>query len=202
MYLTRISLDVKKKETAKAFCDHGRFHALIEGCFAGERQHALWRLENDHPARSIMILSRDIPNLTRLESAVGTGNGRTIDYDKYLDAVSRNDAVLRFRMTANPTVTRRHDHAHVPLNIKRTERQPYCAEDWLRDKLKNGGAEVLESTVMAYQTVNIKQGAGKIFKVTFEGTLKVTDQNAFRNLLEKGVGRGKAYGCGLLSVMA
>ena len=61
---------------------------------------------------------------------------------------------------------------------------------------------MLESEVIDNRTISIKNGRGKIFKVTFEGTLKVTDYNKFRSLLEKGIGHGKAYGCGLLSVMA
>ena len=36
--------------------------------------------------------------------------------------------------------------------------------------------------------------------VTFEGVLEVTDAEKFREALAKGVGSGKAYGFGLLSV--
>ena len=37
--------------------------------------------------------------------------------------------------------------------------------------------------------------------VTFEGILKVTDRDAFRRSMVSGIGRAKAYGCGLLTVM-
>jgi CRISPR system Cascade subunit CasE len=36
--------------------------------------------------------------------------------------------------------------------------------------------------------------------VLYEGELEVTDTAAFRQALEKGIGSGKAYGFGLLSV--
>lgn len=36
--------------------------------------------------------------------------------------------------------------------------------------------------------------------VLFEGVLRVTDAAAFRAALERGIGSGKAYGFGLLSV--
>ena len=65
MYLTKINLDLNKQETAKAFYDRGRFHSLIESGFPGERQHPLWRLEKDGRGCSILLLSRDIPNLVR-----------------------------------------------------------------------------------------------------------------------------------------
>lgn len=200
MYLTKINLDLKKPETSKAFYDRGRFHSLVESSFPGERQHPLWRLEKDDYSYSILLLSREIPNLTQLENAVGKGDGKTIDYDRYLDFVSENEKVLQFRISVNPTVCR--DGARIPLNLRKTTRHPYCAEDWLKDRIKNCGAEVLVSEVIDNRTISIKNGKGKIFKVTFEGTLKVTDYNKFRSLLVKGIGHGKAYGCGLLSVMA
>jgi CRISPR system Cascade subunit CasE len=34
----------------------------------------------------------------------------------------------------------------------------------------------------------------------FEGVLKVTDVTKFATTLKDGIGRGKAYGCGLLSL--
>lgn len=199
MYLTKVNLDLTKQETMKAFYDRGRFHSLVESCFSGERQHALWRLEKEHHCYSILLLSREIPDLNRLEHAVGKGEGKTIEYDRYLDFVSADGKVLQFRISVNPTVC--WDGARIPLNLRRTEKHPYCAEDWLKDRVKNNGAEVLQSEVIDNRTISIKNGKGKIFKVTFEGTLKVTDHDRFRLLLEKGIGHGKAYGCGLLSVM-
>lgn len=199
MYLTKINLDLNKQETAKAFYDRGRFHSLIESGFPGERQHPLWRLEKDGRGCSILLLSRDIPNLVRLENAVGKGDAKTVDYDGYLDFVSENERVLQFRASVNPTVCK--GGTRIPLNLRRTDQHPYCAEDWLRDRMKNCGAEVLESEVIDNRTISIKKGKGKIFKVTYDGTLRVIDQNRFRGLLENGIGHGKAYGCGLLSVM-
>lgn len=97
MYLTKINLDLKKQGTARAFYDRGRFHSLIESCFSGERQHALWRLEREEShCYTILLMSREIPNLTRLESAVGKGDGKTIDYDRYLDFVSQDEKYYSF----------------------------------------------------------------------------------------------------------
>ena len=40
-----------------------------------------------------------------------------------------------------------------------------------------------------------------LLAVTFEGTLEVTDAELFRQALCAGIGRGKAYGLGMLTVM-
>lgn len=40
-----------------------------------------------------------------------------------------------------------------------------------------------------------------LLAVTYEGVLQVTDAEQFRALLCQGMGRGKAYGLGLMTVM-
>ena len=40
-----------------------------------------------------------------------------------------------------------------------------------------------------------------LLAVTYEGVLQVTDADLFRQTLTRGIGRGKAYGQGLLTVL-
>ena len=40
-----------------------------------------------------------------------------------------------------------------------------------------------------------------LLTVTYEGVLEVTDAAAFREALTNGIGRGKAYGMGMMTVM-
>ena len=40
-----------------------------------------------------------------------------------------------------------------------------------------------------------------LLAVTYEGVLQVTDPEAFKALLCEGVGRGKAYGLGLMTII-
>ena len=40
-----------------------------------------------------------------------------------------------------------------------------------------------------------------LLAVTYEGILQVTDPEAFKALLCEGVGRGKAYGLGLMTII-
>ena len=49
-----------------------------------------------------------------------------------------------------------------------------------------------------------KGGAGNrvtLLSVTYEGVLQVTDPEAFCCALTQGIGRGKAYGMGMLTVV-
>ncbi|WP_283586562.1 type I-E CRISPR-associated protein Cas6/Cse3/CasE [Limosilactobacillus vaginalis] len=38
-------------------------------------------------------------------------------------------------------------------------------------------------------------------RVTFEGSLKITNANVLVNVLKKGIGRERAYGMGMLTVI-
>ena len=43
MYLTRMRLDTKKRETIKALMAPSQFHSIIESSYSGEREHPLWK---------------------------------------------------------------------------------------------------------------------------------------------------------------
>ena len=46
------------------------------------------------------------------------------------------------------------------------------------------------------------EAAGKCIKgVTYEGMIRVTDEELFKELLVSGIGRGKAYGMGLFTIV-
>ncbi len=134
--------------------------------------------------------------------------------------------ILRFRLRANPTkrIAKRDD----PMKGKRVElTQENEQIDWLirkgleRDKGVPGGFEILTKHVKDMRgeirmvpRVNVcpegKQNGRKRdpagghvtthLAVLFEGLLRVTGKQAFLESLIRGVGSGKAFGFGLLSV--
>ena len=79
-------------------------------------------------------------------------------------------------------------------------------KQWLLDRAAKHGFALTEDsfTVTRVQWHRFaKRGTRPVslLAVTYEGVLQVTDPEAFRNLLCQGMGRGKAYGLGLLTVM-
>lgn len=46
-----------------------------------------------------------------------------------------------------------------------------------------------------------KKKSGSIKGVTYEGMIRVTDEELFKELLVSGIGRGKAYGMGLFTIV-
>ena len=56
--------------------------------------------------------------------------------------------------------------------------------------------------VVQRETQRFKRGGSQvtIVRATFQGVLEVTSADALREALVNGVGRAKAYGCGLLTL--
>ena len=137
-----------------------------------------------------------------------------------------NRQILRFRLRANPTkrIAKQGDL----MKGKRVELRRESEQiDWLmrkaqqREKGVPGGFELLmkevknmRGEIRMVQRVNVcpegKQNGRKRdaagghvtthLAVLFEGFLQVTDKNAFLETLVHGIGPGKAFGFGLLSV--
>jgi CRISPR system Cascade subunit CasE len=79
---------------------------------------------------------------------------------------------------------------------------------WLRTKLKAGGAELTSAEISRFQMNRIvrrnrSEDVSKLQElmgpdVTFNGTLAVEDPAAFHAMLSRGVGRHRAFGFGML----
>lgn len=116
------------------------------------------------------------------------------------------EKVLRFRLRVNPTRKietksgpdgTRHNGRRVPLNGVDAQ------VAWLTRKGTECGFELLRATVAGAGAGEMvrSHSTGRTFQgVLFEGQLVVRDPERFRLALTKGIGPGKAYGFGLLSI--
>lgn len=105
-------------------------------------------------------------------------------------------ARFRYRLRANPSVCRKGKR----LGLL----EPVAQEEWLHRQGTIGGFRPLtiyrsDETMVA--GVNRREQNIRLFSVLFDGLLTVTDASAFQKSLGTGVGRGKAMGLGLLSVV-
>jgi len=118
--------------------------------------------------------------------------------------------VLAFRLRANPTIKLCHgdfeDHAketNKRMGLYKEEGQV----KWLQRKAAAGGFEVLRVQLrqegLIKDTIH-REGeerhALKLLAVTFDGLLRVTDAPRFTETLCAGIGSGKSFGFGLLSL--
>lgn len=128
---------------------------------------------------------------------------------------------LRFRLRANPVVSRqvssegrstRHD---VLMNAKRSarldgvvdprelsDRMDDAAQAWLADESRSdrGGYKVLGlPELSAYRQHAIRRKGGEIrfSSIDYTGDLEVQDESRFLRMLSEGIGRSRAFGCGM-----
>lgn len=210
MYLTRMELDVSKRDTRKALLSPSLFHGAIESSFPGERERRLWRVDEYQGKYYLLLLSEQTPDLSHMAKQFGMeGNEQpwqTKSYDALLERLQAGSA-WQFRLTANPT-----------KSIKSPEmgrRGTVCAHitpeyqlKWLLDRCETHGFSidpeeviVAKSQWQRFYKGDQRKRPVSLLSVTFEGILTVTDVVRFRQTLVEGIGRGKAFGLGLLTVM-
>jgi len=182
-------------------------HATIEGCFPDEidKGRKLWRLDRLQGNLYLLLLSPEEPDFTELARQLCAAGveGETKDYKPLLASI-RTGARLRFRLRANPTHsvskgkgTRGKVYPHITIEQKR---------EWLMKKSQTCGFkldglpfDVVETDYLRFWRSS-KTRPVEIGVAVFEGELEVTDREMFVQSLTRGIGRAKAYGCGLLTV--
>ena len=204
MYMTRIFL--------KNYPTPNIVHGILSAAFPGKRNELsnenLWRIDSLGDSRVLIIVSTSPPDITEIVRKIGanklsagdseekTDADKTLDYAPFLRQISDGQA-WRFRVCANPVEHKKQtpsDKRGKIFALRSIEEQL----EWLnRQGEKSGfsvkGCAIINDSWIAFNKVRIRA-------VTYDGVLTVTDADAFRTVLSQGIGRGKAYGCGLLTV--
>lgn len=206
MYLSRIELNLSLTKTMKALESPSIIHGAVESSFYGERKRRLWRIDEIGGKKYVLVLSEDIPNFKNFARQFGYPDKyETKDYSQLLDKII-NGSKLHFRLVANPTVTRSSSD-NKSKNVPHTT--PKYQKMWLINRAEKCGFSLKDNE---FQTVGNKwyrfyknevksSSAVCLLSVTYEGILIVTDVNKFKKILCTGIGREKAYGQGLLTVI-
>ena len=204
MYMTRIFL--KRQPVANVT------HGIISSAFPHKRNEKanenLWRIDDIGENIILLIVSSNNPDLQFIEDKIGlpghksssedNGNklNKTVNYAPFLGKLDIGQ-VWNFRLCANPV-----KHEKLENDDKRGKvRALYKKDDqiaWIERQSEKNGFSIKDCKIIADYKINFDDI--KILSVTFDGTLIITDVNIFRNALTKGIGRGKAYGCGLLTI--
>lgn len=211
MYLTRIRLDPTKRSTMRAFAEPKLFHGAIERSFSGERHRNLWRIDTLNGVQYLMLVSEEKPDLNAAVEQFGypeaSAPWETRNYTPLLNRI-RPGTRWYFRLTANPT---KHTSGSITAG-RRGKVIPHVTAEyqqrWLMEKAPLYGFSLTEGEFLAvqeqwYHFRKYQDGgqAVSLLSVTFEGMLTITDVDLFRRTLIEGIGRGKAYGMGMLTIV-
>lgn len=208
MYISRVEVDVFNRKKTRDLMHLGAYHSWVEDSFPEEkekqiRSRKLWRIDVIDKKRYLIVVSENKPDLTLLEKYGVEGSAQTKDYDGFLKKIKNGD-VMRFRVTLNPVVSE-------SLGVGKRGRIKPCYDEksqikFLLDRSNINGFSVdIDSLLLKEKGTNIleKRGFAQInfLKIVFEGILKVEDIDIFRELLVTGLGKHKAYGFGLMTVI-
>ena len=205
MYLSRLKIDTKNYCTLRAMQNLEVLHGMVERSFSGPRQRNLWRLDQLNESDYILLLSKVPPDTKVLAEQIGfpEEEWETKSYDSLLNRIKKG-TYWRFRLNANPTTKvsrgkgKRGKVKAITINARQKE--------YLERQSAKYGFDLIhdqyEITRSEWKTFKKGKKMSYILSVTYEGILQVTDADQFCDALINGIGREKAYGMGLLTVMS
>ncbi len=191
--LSKIQMDLANSAVVRALADRDLLHKNILDMFpaypggarnARSLMGVLFRVE----APVILLQSQISPTQARMPAGYKITASKDIS-STYLSI--RGGAEYRFRLEANVAYRNGDGKRH---GIKEDEGQ----ERWLLRRAERGGFEVLDYS--AEELPLIRARRGQFFAMRFDGVLKVKTLEPFIESLNSGIGQGKVYGLGLLSL--
>ena len=206
MYLTQMRLDMNNRRTLSALASPAKFHGAVESAFSGQRQRTLWRIDSRGAQNYLLVLSGEKPDLTQAvqQFAPPGETWQTKDYTQLLNRISQGSR-WQFRLCANPTYS-------VPAGPG--QRGRVCAHStpehqaaWLERQSERHGFVLKKDEFAVMKSVWYRFRKGNTGKnvtflaVTYEGYLEVRDPELFCRMLCSGIGHGKAYGAGLMTLV-
>ena len=211
MLLSRIKLDPRRRETMKALASPSLLHGAVERSFSGPRERRLWRVDTLAGNMYLLLLSRESPDLAGLCRQFGPEGEEpaweTRDYTPFLDRIIEGSR-WNFRLVANPTVSKAGGNGVNARGKVYGHVTPEYQKKWLSDRAESHGFSLDEDAfqVVHSEWLHFRKGSDggrlvTLLAVTYEGILTVTDPELFRCVLVNGLGRGKAYGLGMMTVV-
>lgn len=113
---------------------------------------------------------------------------------KEVEPKFKKGEVFAFDAVLNPSKSR--------AGHKRFISDPQDRQAWLERKFKESGAKIgrVSETRKKVICIGHNYGKGKFVSVHYKGLLMVENPETFQKAYQKGIGREKAYGCGLLAL--
>ena len=224
--LTRISINPARRNGRKLLTNPQAMHAAVRASFppdiAEDNGRVLWRVDPQDHESGLYIVGPEKPTGALIVEQAGWDSrpAQSADYDRFLNSLMKGQR-WHFEIVGNPTYSapngkRGKVKAHVSVRhqldwlYKQADRAGFAlapridddCTDEERARWSPGDAPmVMERWTDVFGKGKESRGPRnqvRIAKARFSGTLEVTDAAALRGALINGIGRARAYGCGLL----
>ena len=224
MYMSRIAINRRRRGAMKLLGSRHAMHAAVMSSFPPgtptdtDAGRVLWRIDGAGDDVQLLVVSPAKPCFAHINDQAGWTTGSpwaTREYEPFLRSISDGDQFV-FRLTANPThrMSLPNDPGRKQIVGHVTDR---FQRQWFLDRAEPNGFCVVENDkesededearteliLRERDTAAFRRGDSRVTLTTvaFEGRLRVTDVNAIRHSLTHGIGRAKAYGCGLMTLL-
>ena len=200
MYLTRLRLDPRSALARRDLADPYEMHRSLVRAFVRDAEQTpprfLWRAEPTAAWSSpeLLVQSAEPGDWSVLAGQPNYFKGEAETREWAPEAWVREHECFRFRLFANPTVTR--DGKRLGLMGEEAQLA------WLVRQGERLGFGVEAALVTGSEMLKSRKGDSRIslLRACFDGRLRVRDAEALAAALHAGIGPGKAFGCGLLSL--
>lgn len=219
MYLSRFGINTARRGARSLLANPQAMHAAVISSFPADTQppngRVLWRVDREAHMANLYVLSRKEPDFTHLVEQAGwaTTTWDTRSYGRLLEQVQTGQ-LWGFRLHANPVKQSRDPST-------RGKRLPHITPaqqgQWLADRAERNGfiiatssdgtpaLHVTSRTKTAFERRDPHHPGSKapvtLVRAQFDGVLQVIDRERFQTALTNGIGRAKAYGCGLMTIV-
>jgi CRISPR system Cascade subunit CasE len=203
MYLSKLVLNERNPKVRSDLSNVHDLHRTIMQAFPDEKRekpradwNVLFRQEPDTNIVLVQSTFAEAPDWSQLPA------GYLSDCDSKpfnLQAENlRPDRIFQFRLKANPSKRNKETRKIIGLFYEPDQ------INWLERQAKRHGFTLQGVNVTPTPNVFGKKSKEsspiKIFTVLYQGILQVEDPFLFFKTIQDGVGRGRSYGCGLLSI--
>lgn len=221
MYLSRLLLNPQNRRVQRELASPYELHRTLMAAFpervsSGER--VLYRIDIDGRSSvpTVLLQSQGRPDWAWLGDPRATAYLQQAPDTKAFELHVSVGQALAFRLRANPTTKRwlpkDKDDA---MSEKKAMRVPITGDDdlrqWLDRKGAHGGFRIVsvntlsEGRLAGWQPVKDPEADEKrrrltFYAVRFDGVLTVTEPEALIETVRQGIGSGKGFGFGLLSL--
>lgn len=210
MYLSRMYLNKSRRATREYLANPEKLHAAIENTYQtdpGQPRRTLWRIDESENSIALYLVTPIAPSFEGLQESAGWSQQMTWDsrdYSILLDRLMKGQQ-YSFKLTANPSRIVTDDKGK---KKRKAEVGPKNQLNWLLTRADDMGVKFVEldegsaCRVVGTKRLDFRKKNHRVTVVTatFTGVLEVTDPEKLRAILRNGIGRAKAYGCGLLTL--
>ena len=225
-FLSEVRLNPLRRGTQRLVASPQRIHAAVEGVAPPGERRVLWRLERKEHEYCLLIQSPEVPSLEHIVDQAGwpdtaSGTPRVADLSQLLRsaAIGREfgfkiklNTVSSSKTVSSPTAGQSRQLEGARRSVRLGHRTISHQMAWFVEKFGQGssdwGFEVLDKLAEPLTIVSREQlcfprrESGKVTldTATFQGVLRVSDRERFQTVIQSGIGKAKAYGCGLLTL--